>query len=131
MENIEIKGYKDDYFIPTVNFNAETGVCELAGESYLEETVEFYTPLLKWLEEYTTVEKRPLTFNFKLTYFNTSSSKRILDIMLMLKEYEENGGAVVANWFIEDDDSDMEDEVEDFKIASDLDIKIINVGEDD
>lgn len=131
MENIEIKGYKDDYFIPTVSFNAESGVCEIAGESYLEETVEFYAPLLKWLEEFTTTVKNPLTFNFKLTYFNTSSSKRILDIMLILKEYEENEGQVTANWYIEDDDTDMEDEVEDFKIASDLEINIINIEEED
>ena len=58
MENIDIKGFKDDFFIPTVNFNAETGVCEIAGESYLEETVEFYAPLIKWLEEYISTTKK-------------------------------------------------------------------------
>ncbi|PID89568.1 MAG: hypothetical protein CSA05_01540 [Bacteroidia bacterium] len=130
MESIEIKGYKEDYFIPSVSFDADTGHCLIEGESYLEETVEFYAPLLKWLEEYTSAAKGPITFDFKLTYFNTSSSKRILDIMLMLKEYEESGGAVTANWYIEDDDSDMEDEVEDFRIASDLNLNIINVAED-
>ena len=50
--------------------------------------------------------------------------------MLILKEYEENEGPVTANWYIEDDDSDMEDEVEDFKIASDLDINIVNIEDE-
>jgi hypothetical protein len=131
MENIEIKGFKDDYFIPTVTFDAESGVCEISGESYLEETVEFYAPLLKWLEEFTEDTNRSITFDFKLTYFNTSSSKRILDIMLLLKEFQEDGGNVTANWFIEDDDTDMEDEVEDFKIASDLEINIISFTEEE
>ena len=129
MENIEIEGYQDDYFIPTVNFSAETGVCEISGESYLEETVEFYTPLLKWLEKYTTEIKELLTFNFKLTYFNTSSSKRILDILLILKEYEDAGGDITVNWYYEEGDTDMEDEVEDFMIASDLEINMIEFEE--
>ena len=47
MQNLEIKGSHGDYEVPTVIFNAETGVCELQGESYLEKTAEFYDRLLK------------------------------------------------------------------------------------
>jgi len=125
MENIDIKGFKDDFFIPTVNFNAETGVCEIAGESYLEETVEFYAPLIKWLEEYIdTTKNNKITFNFKLTYYNTSSSKRIVDILLILKSFEEKGGNVQVNWFYEEDDLDIVEEVEDFMKISRLNINL-------
>jgi hypothetical protein len=122
MQNLEIKGSHGDYDIPTVSFNAETGICELKGESYLEKTTEFYNRLLDWLEEYFTVVNKPIIFNFRLTYFNTSSSKRILYILLKLKEYEDNGSKVTTNWYYDEDDTDMEEEVEDFRIISNLEI---------
>ena len=125
MHNLEIKGSHGEYEVPTVSFNAETGICELQGESYLEKTTEFYNRLLDWLDEYITKVNKPITFNFRLTYFNTSSSKRILYIMLKLKEYEDNGGKVTTNWFYDEDDTDMEEEVEDFRIISNLEINAI------
>ena len=125
MQNLEIKGSHGDYDVPTVFFNAESGVCELKGESYLEKTAEFYDRLLAWLDEYIAVVNGPITFNFKLTYFNTSSSKRILYILLKLKEYEEDGGEVDTNWYYDEDDTDMEEEVEDFRIISNLEINAI------
>ena len=125
MENIEIVGYSGDYFVPTVNFNADLGLCEISGESFLEETMKFYEPLLRWLEEFTQTVKKPLTFNFKLSYFNTSSSKRILDILLILKDYEDDGGEVEANWFFDEEDVDIEEDVEDLMIISEIKVNII------
>ncbi|MCB0588275.1 MAG: DUF1987 domain-containing protein [Phaeodactylibacter sp.] len=125
MQNLEIKGSHGDYDVPTVFFNAETGVCELKGESYLEKTAEFYDRLLAWLDEYIETVSNPITFNFRLTYFNTSSSKRILYILLKLKEYEDNGGEVTTNWYYDEDDTDMEEEIEDFRIISNLEINAL------
>lgn len=125
MQNLEIKGSHGDYDVPTVSFNVETGVCELKGESYLEKTAEFYDRLLAWLDEYMAEINKPITFNFRLSYFNTSSSKRILYILLKLKEYEDNGGEVSTNWYYDEDDTDMEEEVEDFRIITNLEINAI------
>ncbi len=122
MQNLEIVGSHGDYDIPSVSFNADSGVCELKGESYLERTTEFYDRLLGWLDEYMRVVNRPIIFNFRLSYFNTSSAKRILYILLKLKEYEDNGGIVTTNWYYDRDDIDMEDEVEDFRIITNLQI---------
>ena len=77
MENIHISGSHDGYFVPTVDFNYQNGVCEISGESFLEETNVFYAPLINWIREYTQTGL-PLTFNCKLTYFNTSSTKSLL-----------------------------------------------------
>ena len=125
MQNLEITGSHGEYDVPSVSFNAESGICELKGESYLEKTAEFYNQLLTWLDEYISTVDKPITFNFRLTYFNTSSSKRILYILLKLKEYEENGGKVSVNWFYNQDDSDMEEDVEDFRIISNLNINAV------
>ena len=125
MENLDIQGSTGEYFIPTVNFDAQSGKCLISGESYLEDSVAFYEPLLAWIERYMENVKGPILFEFKLTYFNTSSSKRIIDIFRLLKEYEKQGGKVTVNWFYEDDDTDILEEIEDFTIISKLHINII------
>ncbi|SKC63647.1 DUF1987 domain-containing protein [Ohtaekwangia koreensis] len=122
MEDLKIIGEKNIFFIPNVNFSVETGICELEGESYLENTFQFYAPLLKWLEDYMVHVNKPITFNFGLSYFNTSSSRSILDILNTLKQYEQQGGSVTVNWRIRDWDQDMKQDVEDFSIDANLPI---------
>lgn len=126
MENLKIIGEKNIFFVPNVNFCVETGICELDGESYLENTFEFYAPLLKWLEDYMMYVNKPLTFNFSLNYFNTASSRSILDILNILKQYEKQGGTVTVNWRVRDWDQDMKQDVEDFSSDSNLPIRIQN-----
>lgn len=125
MENIEIKGEKTEFFIPTVNFNAQTGICELSGESYLEETFEFYQKLTNWLNKYIQEVNEPLVFNFRLTYFNTASSKVILDLLRLLKRYREEGGQVSINWFYHDWDGDMKMEVEDLALDAEVEVNLL------
>ena len=55
MENLKIKGSHGVFFIPTVVFDARTGVCEISGESYLEDAAEFYNPLIDWIDKYITL----------------------------------------------------------------------------
>ncbi|SKC63419.1 DUF1987 domain-containing protein [Ohtaekwangia koreensis] len=126
MEDLKIIGEKNIFFIPNVNFSIETGICELDGESYLENTFAFYAPLLKWLEDYMVYFNKPITFNFGLSYFNTSSSRSILDILNTLKQYEKQGGSVTVNWKIRDWDQDMKQDVEDFSIDSNLPIHTLS-----
>ncbi len=124
MENIKIEGKHGEYFIPTVDFNAETGICEICGESFLEDTREFYTKLNEWLKKYDEITTQKLTFNFKLTYFNTSSSRCILDLLNILKDMADNGKEVEVNWYYQQDDEDMQEEVEDFIYDSQVEINL-------
>ena len=126
MENLVLQGSHGEYDVPTVNFNAETGICELAGESYLENTVAFYDQLLNWLDQYIEQVKQPITFNFKLNYFNTSSSKRLLYIMLKLKAYEDAGGKITVNWHYNSEDIEMEEDVEDLSMIARLTVNMIH-----
>jgi hypothetical protein len=125
MENLEIKGSHKNFFIPTVSFNAKTGICEISGESFLEDTVEFYRPLIDWIEEYVTSVKGPLALIIKLTYFNTSTSRSILDILNLMRDFEESGGEVVVNWHYDENDIDMEEDIDDYIIDTGLEINKI------
>ncbi len=124
MENLEIVLEEGVTFMPYVFFNAETGYCEIKGESYLEDAGLFYKPVHDWLAEYTKTGKSIL-FNFKLSYVNTGSSKHILTILRMLKAYKDTGAEVEVNWFVEEGDSDTEEDIEDCSIISGLDINTI------
>jgi len=125
MENIVIKGAHDVFFIPNVNFDYTACKCELGGESYLEETTKFYTPLLNWLDQYFNEVSMPLTFDFSLTYFNTSSSGAILNILNKLKSFIKSGLSITINWYYDSDDLDMKEEIEDYIYSTDLQINLI------
>ena len=125
MENLEIEGVKSTYFTPHVKLNAQTGECSVTGESYLEDTWDFYRPILNWIKQYCDEMKRPLKFTFNLTYYNTSSSKCFLDIVKLLKEYQDAGGEVEVNWYHPEDDEDIMEEAEDYKNFIGIDINII------
>ncbi len=126
MENLFIQGELGNYYIPTVDFNAETGICTISGKSYLEDTTKFYLPLLEWLDRYFTEVGKPVEFNVKLSYYNTSSSRSVLDLFDILKLYEERGGQVEVNWYCRDVDFEViQEEVDDYMEESDLEINII------
>lgn len=125
MKNLIIDAIPDSPYYPEVNFNSETGVCELIGESYMEEAYKFFTPILNWLKEFALKMNKSVTLNLRLTYFNTNSSRLLLDLLDILKKSQEAGNDVVINWYFEEDDPDVKDEVEDFEIETGLHIKMI------
>lgn len=124
MENLVKKGQRDVYYIPSVNFDV-SGKCVLEGESYLDEPYEFYNELLDWLENYFETIAKPLTLDIKLSYFNTSSTRCILDILNALKDFEDSGGEVTVNWYYDKQDFEMEEEIEDFMKDSGLKMNML------
>ncbi len=124
MRSLIIEAVPNSPYYPEVVMDGSSGICEIRGESYMEEAYKFYTPLLKWLKEFTLEEGKPVTLNIKLTYFNTNSSRLLLDILDILKKYSDIGGQVNVNWYYEPDDPDVLEEVEDFKIETGLAINL-------
>ncbi len=124
MENITLKSSPDTPYFPEVNFDAETGICEISGESYMEETYKFYLPLIKWIKEYIKTKNNKIELIIKLIYLNTSSTKCILDMLEILKDYQDKGGDVNVIWYYDTDDPDMVDEVEDFEVESGIKIEL-------
>ena len=130
MENLYIPVVEEEHDKPFVSFDAGNGKCEISGESFPEQTTDFYGHLMEWLEQYIREVKGPIDFIFGLSYFNTSSSKRILHIMILLQEYREKGGEVSAQWNYDPEDLDLEEDIEDLKLISKLDLKMNPDGGD-
>lgn len=124
MESISIEGTPKT---PTVNFDAATGIIEIKGRSIPENSIEFYRPLVEWLEEYSKEPQKLTTVNIQLEYFNTSSSKCILDVFKKLEAIKKARNEVVINWYYEEDDEDMLEAGEDYESIIRIPFKMIEV----
>jgi hypothetical protein len=125
MEKFHIKG---STYIPNIDLDPETGVLEISGESYHEYTTEFFKPVFEWLEEYLKTPNRNVVMNFKMTYFNTSSSRRFIEVLTMLEDYHKNhGGNVVVNWHYEENDIDMLESGEEYAEDVDLEFHLLPI----
>ncbi|MCX7862514.1 MAG: DUF1987 domain-containing protein [Bacteroidales bacterium] len=112
---------------PSVNFNATTGVLEIKGRSIPENSIEFYKPLIEWIEKYGSAPQPKTIVNIQLEYFNTSSSKCILDVFKRLEAIVNNGHDVLINWHYEEDDEDMLEAGEDYQSIIKVPFKMIEV----
>ncbi|RLD64430.1 MAG: nuclear pore complex subunit [Bacteroidetes bacterium] len=111
MEVIKIIGTDDT---PNVILDANNNIFEISGRSLPEDVASFYEPILDWLDDYSEEANKKTIFDFKLVYFNTASSKLILDILLKLEEMYEAGKDVLVRWHFPDDDEDMEEAGEEY-----------------
>ena len=98
---------------PEVLMDFDKGILDIIGESYPENAVGFYKPVFDWLNS-ATGAKVPLTVNFRLDYFNTSSSKCVIDILDILDKYYADSGKVEVKWYYKEDDDDMLETGEEF-----------------
>lgn len=124
MDNLYININPELVFYPVVKFDYSTGICEISGESYMENASIFYEPVINWLREFTR-KKKPVTFNIKLIYFSTRSSKYILDILDILKAHKKEGYNVIVNWYYKKDDSEMLKEIDEFTSESGIEINAL------
>lgn len=99
---------------PLIYFDPNRGLLELRGKSSPENSIQFYSTLIRDLEEFGRNGKQNLIANFKFEYFNTSSSKCLFDIFRKLNIVRENGFELSINWYYEEDDEDMLEAGEDY-----------------
>jgi len=126
MEPITIEGTAKT---PTVKFDAQTGIMEIKGRSIPENSIEFYKPLVDWLDEYSKSAKDQTQVNIQLEYFNTSSSKCILDVFKKLEAIHKAKNDVEVNWFYEEDDEDMLEAGEDYESIIRVPFKMIEISD--
>ncbi|MFT4679033.1 MAG: hypothetical protein ACI9RU_002924 [Litorivivens sp.] len=123
MEDIRIQGSPKT---PTVNFISSEGLLEIKGRSIPENSIEFYKPLIDWIESYAQQPNDSSNVNIQLEYFNTSSSKCILDLF---KKLEAINKTITINWYYEEDDEDMLEAGEDYEAIINIPFKMIEVEE--
>ena len=127
MEVIKIIGTDDT---PSVTLDAQNEIFEISGRSLPEDVAAFYEPILDWLDRYAETPNEKTVFDFKLEYFNTASSKLLLDILLKLEDMVEDGKDVLVKWHFPDDDEDMEEAGEEYADIVDIPFEQVSYSVD-
>ena len=107
MEILNLEGTEDT---PKIMLDKGNGIFEISGRSLPEDSAEFYRPILDWIEQYGESPNATTEFVFKLEYFNTASSKLILDVLSALEDIK--GMKII--WYFHEDDEDMEEAGQEF-----------------
>jgi len=94
----------------------EAGYIELKGKSIPENSVQFYKQVFDWLDNYAANPKESTKVLVQLEYFNTSSSKCILDIFRIMESIHNSGRSKVSiAWLYDEEDEDMMETGEDYQ----------------
>lgn len=100
---------------PSVVYHEESKTLEFSGESYPENSVQFYQGIQQRIEAFLVDRKEPFTVTFKLDYFNTSTSKCLYDLLDFLEKSHKQNGNITVNWYYKKQDEDMLESGMDFK----------------
>ena len=107
MEILNLEGTEDT---PKIILDKKNGIFEISGRSLPEDSAEFYRPVLEWIGKYAEGANPVTEFVFKLEYFNTASSKLILDVLSALEDIK----GMKILWYFLEDDEDMEEAGQEF-----------------
>lgn len=112
---------------PGIAFNPGSGILEIKGKSIPENSLEFYKPVFDWLDKYKASPADSTEIRVQLEYFNTSSSKCLLDIFRKLEplhQIKPNG--IKVCWYYEEDDEDMMEAGDDYQALVKLPFELIS-----
>ena len=87
--------------------------------------------MIDWIDQYARAPRPSTQLRVQLEYFNTSSSKCILDLFKKLEAVRNTGNEVVVLWHYEADDEDMLEAGEDYQAIINLPFKMIQIEEID
>ncbi len=104
MDNLHIEPYLQT---PEINFNAETGALLLSGKSYPSDAVEFYNPIIQWVNEYVKHPASKTELICEIEYLNSASQKQLVELIFAFKALSDKGEDFKVHWKYEEGDDDI------------------------
>ncbi|MDN5303565.1 MAG: hypothetical protein PWP46_444 [Fusobacteriaceae bacterium] len=127
MTDLFIKATK---YSPEVYFQVNNSKLTIKGESYPENSFEFYTSIFAAIKDYFSDNSHnKLLIEIYLTYLNTSSSICIMNIFDILElYYKKNNKDISIVWFYDEENEEIVEIIEEFKedVSYNFEIKKIN-----
>lgn len=125
MEKLIIQGEKKT---PYISLDPGSRQLKFEGRSIPEDTISFYEPILKWIEQYVEEAREGTTdLHVNLEYFNTSTSRYLFGIFKKLEAYHNKGNPVLIHWYYEKDDFEMLESGEDYASILKIPFKMVPV----
>lgn len=100
---------------PLIETDSSRGIVYMEGDSYPENSFEFYSELVMWVTDYLKESHHPLVLELGLLYLNTSSIKVMMDIFDELEEAHQAGREVTVNWRYDSENERVAELAEEFK----------------
>ena len=123
MESLVIDGTKST---PNIILDKEKGLFQFIGNSIPENAMGFYQPVVNWITEYLTNPNPTTEITFKLTYFNTASSKIIYEIIKQHVPLKNSQNTIKIVWYYSEEDEDMLEVGKDYEELSKLPFEFIS-----
>lgn len=111
MTTLDVKKTKSS---PALWYDPARGLLGIIGESYPENSFEFYAPLFAWLQA--NLPALPsLRLEVNVPYMNSSSTKCMLDLLDLLAAAYAAGKPVELDWYYDRDNPRALDLAEEFR----------------
>jgi hypothetical protein len=121
-------------YTPAIDFNPDTGKFEISGISLPENVLNFYEPIMNWLNDYADLVISGsntvypiLQFRFKLDYYNSGSVRFLISILNLIKKISGHM-QVKIEWFYEKDDTNLYDNGKELEELTGLKFDFIELG---
>lgn len=101
---------------PAIDFDPESGILRISGESFPENAAKFYAPILEWIGTF--MERSggsAVTLECDILYFNSSTSKILMNLFDTLEDHVMHGKDVSVRWFCRSDNETAIECGEEFK----------------
>lgn len=116
-------------FTPEISFDVDARKFSFKGVSRPEDVIKFYHPAIEWLKNFNEEVLSHsnakyvipmLHIDFHLSYFNSSSSKMLLQILEIIKKIQEKGIELTIDWYYDASDEQMYDDGMDLSETVDI-----------
>jgi hypothetical protein len=115
---------------PLVWLDPLAGKCHITGRSLPENAPEFYGKLTEAIDAALPMITSPVRWEFRLPYFNTSSTKGLYQVLARIRSHADVGGQHEVVWDVEDQDEFMREAGENFEELLDLGIIFRELSEE-
>ncbi|MBN2893104.1 MAG: DUF1987 domain-containing protein [Bacteroidales bacterium] len=89
---------------PEVKLDKENEVFEITGRSLPEDVIKFYSDIRTWIKSYCQDPNPSTIFKFQLDYFNSSSARLLVKILIDLETILQSGKNIKVIWYYQADD---------------------------
>ena len=105
---------EESFKTPKIVGDSILGTLVLSGRSLPEDAKNFYQPFREWLHLFYGTKSNQISVTLDLEYFNTASSKFIVNMLFGLEKLQTTK-KVIVKWMYDEEDVEMLETGQDFK----------------
>ena len=100
---------------PYLLLDEENGYMKLEGRCFHDSISSFFMEINIWLDKYLTTDFGVFTFDNAITYFNSSTTKLLLNLLMKMDRHATADNKIIVNWIMSEENDIMIECGEDFR----------------